>query len=104
MLNHKKSMRMKTDINFQVGKLIDIDPCQDEKDEPIKKKGNQQSYIKDLTTLRWGTKFKICTKSNMNEIIDEQYTESNTRFENLNDDVGGSGWIINRLKYIFVDS
>ena len=39
----------------------------------------------------------------MTELIDEQYTELTKRFENLNDDVGGSGWVIDRWNYIFVD-
>ena len=38
MLSSKKSMRIKTGINFQVGKRIDIDPFQDEQDEPDKRK------------------------------------------------------------------
>ena len=82
---------------------MDIDPFQDEQDEPDKRKENKKSYVKDLQTIIWGTKFKICTKANMHEIIDEQYAELNKRFENLNDNVGDSGWIINRWNYIFVD-
>ena len=50
MLSSKKSMRIKTGANEQVGKRVDIDPFHDEEDEPIKKKESNKSYIKTLTT------------------------------------------------------
>ena len=85
MLNLKKSMKIKIGVNFEVGKHIDIDPFQDEvdvKDGPLKKKDQRKSYVKDLKTLVWSTKYKPCTKSNIDELIDEQYTELNKKMKN----------------------
>ena len=67
------------------------------------KKEKKQSYIKDITPLIWSTNYKVCTKSNLNTLTDEQYAELNKRFENLNDALGGSKWIIYRWHYIFAE-
>ena len=116
MFNHKKSMRLRLGVKFEVGKL-EIDPFQDEEEEDetiypdlesyhksqMGKKEKTKYYIKDITSLIWSTKYKVCTKSYLNALIDEQYEELNKRFENLNTELGGSNWIIYRWHYIFAE-
>ena len=55
-----------------------------------------KSYTTDITEKIWSTKYKVCTKSNLKALIDEQYEELNKNFEKLNDLLGGSKWIIYR--------
>ena len=79
-------MRLRLGVKFEAGKF-EIDPFQDEKDD-------NSFYITDIKSEIWSTNYKLCTKSNLNTLIDEKYEELNTTFENLNDALGGSKWII----------
>ena len=93
MFNHKESMTLRLGVKFEVGK-IDIDPFDDfdfeeelefpdmesfqnhlKNQKEKENKENKPSYIPDITPLIWSTKYKVCTKSNINTLIDEQYEE-----------------------------
>ena len=69
MFNNKKSMRLRIGVKFEAGKL-ELDPFQDAEDD-------KTSYITNITSEIWSTKYKVCTKSNLNTLIDEQYEELN---------------------------
>ena len=62
-----------------------------------------KSCITDIKHNIWSTKYKVCTKSNLKTLIDEQYEELNKKIENLNDVLGGSKWIIYRWHYIVAE-
>ena len=96
MLAHKKSMKIKAGVKFEIGK-IKIDAFQDEHTEKDK------DYIEDKQTLIWSTNPKPCTKANINSQIDSQFAYLKKRFDKLSDYVEGSGWIIYRWHYIFVE-
>ena len=116
MFKHKKSMRLKLGVKFEAGEL-EIDPFDDEEEDEtnhpdfesyhksqIGKKEIKTSYITNITEKIWSTKYKVCTKSNLKALIDEQYEELNKKFEKLNDLMGGgSKWIIYRWHYIFAE-
>ena len=63
MFNHRKSMTLRLGVKFEVGKL-ELDPFDDEEED--EKKEKKKSYIKGITPLIWSTKYKVCTKSNLN--------------------------------------
>ena len=96
VLAHKKSMKIKAGVKFEIGK-IKIDVFQDEHTEKDK------DYIEDKQTLIWSTNPKPCTKANINSQIDSQFAYLKKRFDKLSDYVEGSGWIIYRWHYIFVE-
>ena len=87
MLKHKKSMKLKLGINFKVGRHIDIDPFNDtnepNKKDSLKQKDIKHSYVKDIKELIWSTKYEICTKANMIEILDELYGELYEKLDEL---------------------
>ena len=69
MFNHKKSMKLSLGVKFEAGKL-ELDPFQDDKDD-------ESSYITGIKSEIWSTKYKVCTKSNINTLINEKYEELN---------------------------
>ena len=91
MFDHKKSKKLKLGVKFEVGK-IDNDPFQEEEDETNENK----AHIKDLKIMVWSTDPKTCTKQNINDLIDTQYSVLNKRFDKLSDYLEGSNWIIYR--------
>ena len=66
MLAHKKSMKIKAGVKFEIGK-IKIDAFQDEHTEKDK------DYIEGKQTIIWSTNPKPCTKANINSQIDSQF-------------------------------
>ena len=58
MLDHKKSMKVKAGVKFEIGK-IKIDLFQDEHTEKDK------DYITHKETLIWSTDPKQCAKANI---------------------------------------
>ena len=62
-------MRLRLGVKFEAGKL-ELGPFQDDKDD-------KSSYITDIKSEIWSTKYKVCTKSNLNTLIDETYEELN---------------------------
>ena len=89
-------MKIKAGVKFEIGK-IKIDSFQDKHTEKDK------DYIEDRKTLIWSTNPKPCTKANINKQIDDQLAHLKKRFDKLSDYVEGSGWIIYRWHYIFVE-
>ena len=86
-------MKIKLGVNFEIA-YINTDPFQDDS------KRADDAFTRNKI-ITWSTNPETCTKSNINTLIDRLYHKLKKIIEDGN--VEGSGWIIYRWHYIFVE-
>ena len=90
-------MKIKLGVKFDVTK-INIDHFKDEGKDAKKAVDNHE-----IMEILWTIPAQTCTKANINKSIDKQHDKLTFKFDHLSDFVQGSGWMIHRWNYLFVD-